>query len=90
MTDTNMGMPDLRQSVRENPLTLSARIAAFRNMAVPGEGNASGVLPHGRFLVKASGARAHIFFAPIPALPYIATSLHGLLQPFHPIPFMTS
>ena len=56
MVNADMDTPDFRQSVRENLLALSARIAAFHDMAVLGEGNVSGALPDGRFLVKASGA----------------------------------
>ena len=56
MINEGMDTSDFRQSVRDNLLTLSARIAAFHDMAVLGEGNVSGALPDGRFLVKASGA----------------------------------
>lgn len=55
MKDTDMDTSDFRQTVQESLLTLSARLASFHDMAVLGEGNVSGALPSGRFLVKASG-----------------------------------
>ncbi|MEX0600616.1 MAG: class II aldolase/adducin family protein [Rhodothermales bacterium] len=48
-------MPDSTAGLRDALISLSADLAAFHDMAIAGEGNVSGALSDGRFLVKDSG-----------------------------------
>ena len=50
-------MPTMIDTVRRHLLELAAHVGAARQMAILGEGNISGKLDGGRFLVKASGTR---------------------------------
>ena len=50
-------MPTMTDTVRRHLLELAAHIGGAQQMAIHGEGNISGALGAGRFLVKASGTR---------------------------------